>query len=99
MCTTTSELADSRCAVCTACAMAANGRVTVPSAAAPVGLGVLLGDRRLTVPVVVQATEPGAIRAGGVADGLDGVLGERAGLHDHRAILLRIEVDQVDDGG
>jgi hypothetical protein len=27
------------------------------------------------------------------------VLGERASLHDDRAVVFRVEVDQVDDGG
>src|ERR1700750_2444769 len=61
--------------------------------------GVVFGDGRLAVPVVVQAGDPGAVRAGCVAHGLDGVLGERASLHDGGTFLLRVEVDQVDDGG
>ena len=57
-----------------------------------------LDDRRIAVSVVVQAAGPGAVRAGGVAHGLDGVLGERARLHDDGAVVPRVEVDQVDDG-
>ena len=59
---------------------------------------MVLGDGRLAVPVVVEATEPGTVRAGGIAHGLDGVLGERARLHDDGAVVPRVEVDQVDDG-
>ena len=62
-------------------------------------LSVVLGDGRLAVPVVVKSAEPGPVRAGCVAYGLEGVLGERAGLHDDRAVVFRVEVDQVDDGG
>src|SRR5580700_10433957 len=62
-------------------------------------LSVVLGDGRLAVPAVVKAAEPGPVRAGCVAYGLEGVLGERASLHDDRAVVFRVEVDQVDDGG
>jgi hypothetical protein len=60
---------------------------------------VVLGDGRLAVPVVAKAAEPGPVRAGYVAYGLEGLLGERASLHDDRAVVFRVEVDQVDDGG
>ena len=60
---------------------------------------MVLGDGRLAVPVVVKAAEPGPVRAGCVAYGLEGLLSERASLHDDRAVVFRVEVDEVDDGG
>src|SRR5580692_10615458 len=55
-------------------------------------LSVVLGDGRLAVPAVVKAAEPGPVRAGCVAYGLEGVLGERASLHDDRAVVFRVRL-------
>ena len=73
------------------------GRRTVSHG--PPAFRVTFDDLRLAVPVVIEAAEPGAVFAGGVAHGRYGVLGERARLHDHRTVLLRVEVDQLDHGG
>ncbi|MGC9542288.1 hypothetical protein [Streptomyces sp. UG1] len=48
--------------------------------------------------VVVHVADPAVVPAGGVPDGRDGVLGEGAGLDDHRALGLGGEVHQFDGG-
>src|SRR2546430_11450553 len=47
--------------------------------------------RSTLFPYTTLFRSPGPVRAGGVAHGLDGVLGERAGLHDDGAVLAGVE--------